>query len=44
VSRDDFKRLLHGFTGNVREIWSDEFATVYHPDFKEIVEEVFAEN
>ena len=41
--RKDFKRLLRGFTGTVHGIWSDEFATVYHPDFKEIVEEVFAE-
>ena len=44
VSREDFKRLLRGFTGNVRDIWNDEFATVYHPAFQEIVEEVFAEN
>ena len=44
VEREDFKRLLRGFTANVRELWNDDFATVYHPDFQKIVEEVFEEN
>lgn len=47
-SADDeaFKCLLHGFTVNVREIWEKDknFATVYHPEFQEIVEKVFKEN
>ena len=43
VSRDDFKNLLRGFTRNVRGIWDGNFATVYHPDFQKIVEEVFDE-
>ena len=43
VPRDDFKRLLKGFTMNVREHWKKEFPTVYHPDFQKIVEEVFDE-
>lgn len=44
VDRENFKRLLNSFTVNVRELWNDDFATVYHPDFQKIVEEVFKEN
>lgn len=44
VSRKDFKRLLSIFTTNVRGIWNKDFATVYHPDFQQIVKEVFDEN
>ncbi len=43
VSREDFKRLLRGFTGNVRVHWKDSFPTVYHPEFQKIVKEVFDE-
>lgn len=43
VKREDFKRLLHGFTKNVRGHWKDSFPTVYRPEFQKIVTEVFDE-
>lgn len=46
VPRKNFQRLLKGVTTNVRDIWEDKknnFPTVYHPDFQQIVEEVFDE-
>lgn len=45
ASRAAFRKLLAGFTGKARKIWEDSptFATVYHPEFREIVEETFAE-
>ena len=43
ADREEFKRLLHGFTKSVRPYWSEEFAAVYHPEFQKIVEEVFEE-
>ena len=42
ADREAFKKLLHGFTQNVRGHWKDQFPTVYHPEFQEIVEEAFA--
>ena len=38
-----FKGLLHGFTKNVRVHWKDSFPTVYHPEFQEIMKDVFDE-
>ena len=43
TDREAFKPLLRGFTKNVRVHWKDPFPTVYHPDFQEIVNEVFDE-
>ena len=38
-----FKGLLKDFIPNVRVHWKGEFPTVYHPDFRKIVQDVFNE-
>ena len=40
-SRDKFKCLLRDFTVSVHPYWKNNFPTVYHPDFRQIVNEIF---